>query len=105
MAAHAIAEQLGRQILTVDYSQIESKYVGETSKNLVAMFNYAKESKSVIFFDEADALLSKRVTDMSSSTDVTRMKTRSVCWMMTDRYQARQYRQRNDCRHIGETRL
>jgi SpoVK/Ycf46/Vps4 family AAA+-type ATPase len=78
MAAHAIANRLGRQILTVDYSQIESKYVGETSKNLVAMFNYAKESKVVIFFDEADALLSKRVTDMSSSTDVSVNQTRSV---------------------------
>jgi ATP-dependent 26S proteasome regulatory subunit len=78
MAAHAIASQLGRKILTVDYSQIESKYVGETSKNLVAMFSYAKESKSVIFFDEADALLSKRVTDMSNSTDVSVNQTRSV---------------------------
>jgi ATP-dependent 26S proteasome regulatory subunit len=78
MAAHAIAKQLNRKILTVDYSQIESKYVGETSKNLVTMFNYAKESKSVIFFDEADALLSKRVTNMSNSTDVSVNQTRSV---------------------------
>ncbi len=60
MAAHAIANQLGRKILTVDYSQIESKYVGETSKNLVALFACAKESGAVIFFDEADALLSRR---------------------------------------------
>lgn len=82
MAAHAIAKQLGRNILTVDYSQIESKYVGETSKNLVAMFNHAKESRSVIFFDEADALLSKRVTNMSSSTDVSVNQTRSVLLML-----------------------
>ena len=78
MAAHAIANQLNRKILTVDYSQIESKYVGETSKNLAAMFKHAKESKSVIFFDEADALLSKRVTNMSNSTDVSVNQTRSV---------------------------
>jgi len=78
MAAHAIVKQLGRKILTVDYSQIESKYVGETSKNLVLMFNYAKESRAVIFFDEADALLSKRVTTMSNSTDVSVNQTRSV---------------------------
>lgn len=50
MAAHAIAKQLERQILTVDYSQIESKYVGETSKNLAAMFRYAKESGSGLLF-------------------------------------------------------
>lgn len=86
MAAHAIANQLGRKILTVDYSQIESKYVGETSKNLVAMFNYAKETKSVIFFDEADALLSKRVTNMSNSTDVSVNQTRSVLLVLINEY-------------------
>lgn len=82
MAAHAIANQLERNILTVDYSQIESKYVGETSKNLTAMFDYAKESNSVIFFDEADALLSRRVTNMSNSTDVSVNQTRSVLLML-----------------------
>lgn len=86
MAAHAIANQLGRSILTVDYSQIESKYVGETSKNLVAMFNYAKETKSVIFFDEADALLSRRVTNMSSSTDVSVNQTRSVLLILINEF-------------------
>lgn len=86
MAAHAIAQQLGRKILTVDYSQIESKYVGETSKNLVAMFEYARESNAVIFFDEADALLSRRVTNMSNSTDVSVNQTRSVLLVLIDEY-------------------
>lgn len=86
MAAHAICKQLGRKILTVDYSQIESKYVGETAKNLVAMFDYAKESHSVIFFDEADALLSKRVTNMSNSTDVSVNQTRSVLLVLINDY-------------------
>lgn len=86
MAAHAVAKQLGRRILTVDYSQIESKYVGETSKNLVAMFAYAKESNAIIFFDEADALLSKRVTDMSNSTDVSVNQTRSVLLVLINDY-------------------
>lgn len=86
MAAHAIAHQLGRSILTVDYSQIESKYVGETAKNLVAMFNYAKESQAIIFFDEADALLSRRVTNMSNSTDVSVNQTRSVLLVLINDY-------------------
>lgn len=86
MAAHAIANQLGRKILTVDYSQIESKYVGETSKNLVSMFNYAKETKAIIFFDEADALLSRRVTNMSNSTDVSVNQTRSVLLMLINEF-------------------
>ena len=78
MAAHAIAKQIGKMILIVDYSQIESKFVGETSKNLKSMFEYARDTDSIIFFDEADALLSKRVTDMSNSTDVSVNQTRSV---------------------------
>jgi SpoVK/Ycf46/Vps4 family AAA+-type ATPase len=86
MAAHAIAHQLKRKILAVDYSQIESKYVGETSKNLVAMFAYAKDSGSVLFFDEADALLSKRVTNMLNSTDVSANQTRSVLLLLIDKY-------------------
>lgn len=86
MAAHAVAHQLGRKLLTVDYSQIESKYVGETAKNLVAMFQYAKESQSIIFFDEADALLSRRVTNMSNSTDVSVNQTRSVLLVLINDY-------------------
>lgn len=86
MTAHAIADQLGRKILMVDYSQIESKYVGETSKNLVDMFDYARETKAVIFFDEADALLSRRVTNMSNSTDVSVNQTRSTLLVLINEY-------------------
>lgn len=77
MAAHAIAKELGKKMICVNYADIESKYVGETNKNLVKLFDYAKEEGVIIFFDEADALLSKRVTDMSSSTDVSVNQTRS----------------------------
>lgn len=78
MCAHAIAKELNKKIICVNYADIESKYVGETSKNLTSLFDYAKENDFVIFFDEADALLSKRVTNMSSSTDVSVNQTRSV---------------------------
>lgn len=86
MAAHAIANQLGRKILCADYSQLESKYVGETAKNLVAMFDYAKEAQAVLFFDEADALLSRRVTNMTNSTDVSVNQTRSVLLLLLNDY-------------------
>ena len=82
MAAHAIANQLNRRLLIVDYSQIESKYVGETSKNLANMFKHATETQSLIFFDEADALLSRRVTNMTNSTDVSVNQTRSVLLLL-----------------------
>ncbi len=81
MAAHAIAKYLGRKILAVNYADIESKYVGETPKNICKAFEVAKETKSILFFDEADAILSRRVTNMSNATDVSVNQTRSVMLM------------------------
>lgn len=78
MAAHAIANELNKQIIFVDYAEIESKYVGETAKNIKQLFIDAEELDAIIIFDEADALLSKRVTDMRSSSDVSVNQTRSV---------------------------
>jgi SpoVK/Ycf46/Vps4 family AAA+-type ATPase len=78
MAAHAVAHALDKELLIVNYAEIESKYVGETPKNLTAVFKRADEADAVIFFDEADALLSKRVTNMSNSTDTSVNQTRSV---------------------------
>lgn len=50
------------------------------------MFEYARASKAVIFFDEADALLSRRVTNMSNSTDVSVNQTRSVLLVLINEY-------------------
>lgn len=86
MAAHAIAHALQKQMICVNYADIESKYVGETSKNLTALFAYAKTQNVIIFFDEADALLSKRVTNMSHATDVSVNQTRSVLLTLLNDY-------------------
>ncbi len=43
MTAHAIAAQLDKKVVLVNYAEIESKYVGETSKNLVKIFTFAVE--------------------------------------------------------------
>ena len=87
MAAHAIANHLGRKILAVNYADIESKYVGETPKNIRKAFEAAQATNSILFFDEADAILSKRVTNMSSATDVSVNQTRSVMLMVMNDYQ------------------
>ncbi len=87
MAAHAIAKHLNRKILIVNYADIESKYVGETPKNIRNVFEVAKESKSILFFDEADAILSRRVTNMSNATDVSVNQTRSVMLMLMNEYE------------------
>lgn len=68
MAAQVLSKELGLDIYRIDLSQISSKYIGETEKNLGAVFDAAKNSNAVLFFDEADALFSKR-TEVSSSHD------------------------------------
>lgn len=78
MAAHAIADALKQPLLAVDYASLESKYVGETSKNITEIFKQAREENAIIFCDEADAILSRRVTNMSHATDVSVNQTRSV---------------------------
>ena len=87
MAAHAIAKNLGRKILIVNYADIESKFVGETPKNIRKAFEAAKATNSILFFDEADAILSKRVTNMTQAVDVSVNQTRSVMLMLMNEYQ------------------
>ncbi|MCI6249103.1 ATP-binding protein [bacterium] len=86
MTAHAIAKMLGKKMVIVNYAEIESKYVGETSKNLVSLFRFAQENDAIILFDEADALLSKRVTAMYSATDVSVNQTRNTLLKILDDY-------------------
>ena len=52
----------------MDVSQIFSKYIGETEKNLGVIFEEAKKADVILFFDEADALFSKR-TEVGDSSD------------------------------------
>lgn len=87
MAAHAIAKNLGRKILIVNYADIESKYVGETPKNIRKAFDAAQKTNSILFFDEADAILSKRVTNMTQAVDVSVNQTRSVMLMLMNEFQ------------------
>lgn len=67
MCAHAIANSLNKKILAINYSEIESKWVGEAPKNLKIAFETAKETDSVLFFDEADSFLSKRIGNADSA--------------------------------------
>ena len=69
MTAHAIAKSLNMPILLLNYSEIESKYVGEAPKNLQKAFSVAKETNSVLFFDEADSFLGRRIEDVRHGSD------------------------------------
>ena len=68
MSAQVVAREIGLPLYRVDTSQLFSKYIGETQKNLGAVFDEAEKSNVILFFDEADALFSKR-TDVESSND------------------------------------
>jgi SpoVK/Ycf46/Vps4 family AAA+-type ATPase len=60
ICAEAIAHALGMKLLVVNYAEVESMWVGETPKNIVAAFRAATEQNAVLFFDEADAIASRR---------------------------------------------
>jgi SpoVK/Ycf46/Vps4 family AAA+-type ATPase len=60
ICAEAIAHALGRRLLIVRYAELESMWMGETPKNVAAVFRFAREEDAVLFFDEADAIASRR---------------------------------------------
>ena len=68
LAALAIARELDVQLLRIDLSRVVSKYIGETEKNLAAVFAEAEQSGAVLLFGEADALFGKR-SDVRDSHD------------------------------------
>ncbi|MEZ4727616.1 MAG: AAA family ATPase [Caldilineaceae bacterium] len=60
MAAEVVAGALGLDLYKIDLSQVVSKYIGETEKNLQRIFQEAERSNAILFFDEADALFGRR---------------------------------------------
>jgi len=60
MAAEVIANDLKLDLYRIDLSQVVSKYIGETEKNLRQLFDRAENGGALLFFDEADALFGKR---------------------------------------------
>src|SRR5574338_563066 len=60
MAAEIIAAELGLDLFRIELAAVVSKYIGETEKNLEAIFRAASQGNAVLFFDEADALFGKR---------------------------------------------
>ena|GEM_PF-794540 len=69
MAGTVLARRLGLEIYEVDLSQVVSKWLGETEKNLSDVFDAAEPGHVVLLFNEADSLFGKRTTDVKSSND------------------------------------
>jgi SpoVK/Ycf46/Vps4 family AAA+-type ATPase len=62
ICAEAVAHALGRRLMIVRYAEVESMWMGETPKNVAAVFRLAKEQGAVLLFDEADAIAARRST-------------------------------------------
>lgn len=68
VTAAVLGKELKLPVYRVDLSRVVSKWIGETEKNLAALFDQAAEGGMILFFDEADALFGKR-GDTRSAND------------------------------------
>jgi len=86
MSAEAIAKALGKKVYQVNYAELESKYVGETPKNIRKAFEIATKENAVLIFDEADSFLGKRLSSVTQSADYGVNITRSVLLMELEKF-------------------
>jgi SpoVK/Ycf46/Vps4 family AAA+-type ATPase len=68
MVAALVAKELGLELYQVDMAKVTSKWIGETERNLAALFDAAEAGHAILLFDECDSLFGKR-TDVKSSND------------------------------------
>ncbi|MEO6834073.1 MAG: ATP-binding protein [Chitinophagaceae bacterium] len=66
LTAALLGKEYGKEVYRIDLSQIVSKYIGETEKNLETVFRRAERKDWILFFDEADALFGKRTSVQSA---------------------------------------
>lgn len=86
LAAHALASKIKRPILVASYAQIESMYHGEGPKNVEAIFLAAERDKALLFIDEADSLLSKRLTNVTQGSEQAINSMRSQLLICLERF-------------------
>jgi SpoVK/Ycf46/Vps4 family AAA+-type ATPase len=67
ICAEALAFALDKKLLVVRYAELESRWVGQTSKHVAAVFRAAARQDAVLFFDEADAIAGRRFTSISAA--------------------------------------
>jgi vesicle-fusing ATPase len=78
LAAHVLAQALSRELFRIDLAAVVSRYIGETEKNLSALFDEAEASGAVLLIDDADALFGrggevKDAHDRYANLDVARL--------------------------------
>jgi hypothetical protein len=84
--AEAMAGELGRAFLQLTAGDIESRFMGQTPRNLKAAFQAAAEAGAVLFFDEADSLFGKRASDVTQGVDHEVNVTKSALLVEVERF-------------------
>ena len=86
LGAHALASHLQQPILIASYAQIESKFHGDGPKNVEALFYAAERDNAVLFINEADSLLSKRLTNVTQGSEQASNSMRSQLLICLERF-------------------
>ena len=84
--AEAMAGELGKAFLQLTAGDLESRFMGQTPKNLKAAFRAAAEAEAVLFFDEADSLFGKRTSDVTQGVDHEVNVTKSALLVEVERF-------------------
>ena len=69
ICAEALAYTLHRKLLLVRYSELESRWVGQTAKHVASVFRAAERQDAVLFFDESDSIAGRRFASMQAAVD------------------------------------
>jgi|GEM_PF-2356646 len=86
-SAEALAGELGRPFLSLSAGDLESRFMGETAKNVQAVFRAATEQGAVLFFDEADSLFGRRASDVTQGVDHEVNVTKSTLLIEVERFE------------------
>jgi ATP-dependent 26S proteasome regulatory subunit len=86
LAAEALAHHRGCTFIDVNYAEIESRYVGDTPKNIVSCFRRAEECKAMLVFNEADSILGSRLSSVTQGSDHSVNVSRSVMLSQLDTF-------------------
>jgi SpoVK/Ycf46/Vps4 family AAA+-type ATPase len=86
LAAHAIAAHLGMPVITAGYAELESRFHGDGPKNVKAAFHAAESQQALLFIDEADSLLSRRLTEVNQGSEQAANSMRSQIVLCLDQF-------------------
>ena len=87
IAAEALAGTLGNTFISLGMSDVESKFMGDTAKNIRMAFEAANHHNSILFFDEADTLLGKRLSNVTQGIDNEVNSMRSTLLIELERFE------------------